>query len=81
MGLRALPSAVRRVEGVQGVLVPRVLLPLGCCEVLHARGAVTGKGSVPSMESSQKRPVSFAGGFGPVAIISRGVPGDCTPLA
>lgn len=81
MGLRALLSAVRRVEGVNGVLVPRVLLPLGCCEVLHARGAVTGKGSVPSTESSQKWPVSFAGGFGPVAIISRGVPGDCTPLA
>ncbi|XP_072783103.1 adhesion G-protein coupled receptor G6 isoform X3 [Taeniopygia guttata] len=72
-------SAVRSVVGVQGVLVPRALLPPGCCEVLHAQGAVSGKGSAPSTESSLRLPMAF--GFGLAAVISWGVPGDCTPLA
>lgn len=56
---------------VRAVLVPRALLPLGCCEVPHAQGAVTKQGHTQGQHPRYRifSEVPFAGGFGPAAII------------
>ena len=72
-GLPVLTSAVCGAVGVRGVSARRDLPPLGRCQVLRAQEVVTTKGSVAGVGSPRRWPVSFGGGFGPVATVSWGV--------